>query len=128
MVRSGSDNAYGIYLSHMLFIIALTWAGWGKLSSVIPWPALCLVTAVIVLAAAMTLTAVLARTPLAVPLTGRARVPWRRAGYPQPLPQPPVPAADAAAGETAQRAPISRSATSMSTVTVNTVTMSPGTV
>jgi len=54
----------------------------------------------------MTLTAVLARTPLAVPLTGRARVPWRRAGYPQPppLPPPPVPAAGAAAGETAQRA------------------------
>jgi peptidoglycan/LPS O-acetylase OafA/YrhL len=107
MVRSGSDNAYGIYLSHMLFIIALTWAGWGKLSSVIPWPVLCLVTVVIVLAAAMTLTAVLARTPLAVPLTGRARVPWRQAGHPDPqppLPQPPVPAADAAPGETAQRA------------------------
>src|SRR6185437_5853501 len=48
MVRSGSDNAYGIYLSHMLFVIALTWAGWGKLSSVIPWPVLCLVTVVIV--------------------------------------------------------------------------------
>ena len=64
---------------------------------------LCLVTVVIVLAAAMTLTAVLARTPLAVPLTGRARVPWRRAGRPRPLP-PPVPAADAAAGEAAQRA------------------------
>jgi peptidoglycan/LPS O-acetylase OafA/YrhL len=106
MVRSGSDNAYGIYLSHMLFLIALTWAGWGKLSSVIPWPVLCLVTVVIVLAAAMTLTAVLARTPLAVPLTGRARVPWRRAGHPRPRPQPPVPvpAADAAPGETAQRA------------------------
>jgi peptidoglycan/LPS O-acetylase OafA/YrhL len=106
MVRSGSDNAYGIYLSHMLFITALSRAGWGKLGSVIPWPVLCLVTVVIVLAAAMTLTAVLARTPLAVPLTGRARVPWRRAGHqPQPLP-PPVPAAaaDAAAGETAQRA------------------------
>jgi hypothetical protein len=63
------------------------------------------VTVAIVLAAAMTLTAVLARTPLAVPLTGRARVPWRRAGHqPQPLP-PPVPAAaDAEPGETAQRA------------------------
>src|SRR5690348_17323303 len=104
MVRSGADNAYGIYLSHMLFITALTWAGWGKLSSVIPWPVLCLVTVVIGLAAAMTLTAVLARTPLAVPLTGRARVPWRRAGRPRPLPPPPVPAADAAAGEAAQRA------------------------
>jgi len=35
-------------------------------------------------------------------LTGRARVPWRQAGHPDP--QPPVPAADAAPGETAQRA------------------------
>jgi peptidoglycan/LPS O-acetylase OafA/YrhL len=111
MVRSGSDNAYGIYLSHMLFLIALTWAGWGKLSSVIPWPVLCLVTVVIVLAAGMALTGIVARTPLAVPLTGRSRVPWRRPGHPQP----PVPAAPgsrhaAAAmaasppGETAQRA------------------------
>ena len=33
VVRSGSDNAYGIYLSHILVIIALAWAGWGKLSS-----------------------------------------------------------------------------------------------
>src|SRR5690349_6977033 len=86
MVRSGADNAYGIYLSHMLFITALTWAGWGKLSSVIPWPVLCLVTVVIVLAAAMTLTAVLARTPLAVSLTGRARVPWRRGRAPAAAP------------------------------------------
>src|SRR5438477_7061463 len=43
MVRSGSDNAYGIYLSHMLFLITLTWAGWGRLRSVLPWPVLCLV-------------------------------------------------------------------------------------
>jgi peptidoglycan/LPS O-acetylase OafA/YrhL len=47
VVRSGSENAYGIYLSHMLFII-------------------------------MALTSFLARTPLAVPLTGRTQVPWRR--------------------------------------------------
>jgi peptidoglycan/LPS O-acetylase OafA/YrhL len=77
MVRSGSDNAYGIYLSHMIFIITLTWLGWGKLSSVIPWPVLCLVTVVMVFAAGLALTGLLARTPLAVPLTGRARVPWR---------------------------------------------------
>ncbi len=33
-VRLGSDDAYGIYLSQMLFITALTWLGWGRLSSV----------------------------------------------------------------------------------------------
>ena len=77
VVRSGSENAYGIYLSHMLFIIMLTRVGWGRLTSVIPWPVLCLVTVAIVFAFGMALTSFLARTPLAVPLTGRTRVPWR---------------------------------------------------
>ncbi len=76
MVRSGSENAYGIYLSHMLFITTLTRVGWGQLSSVVPWPVLCLATVAIVLASGTALTSLLARTPLAVPLTGRAQVPW----------------------------------------------------
>ena len=75
-VHSGSDNAYGIYLSQMLFITALTWLGWGRLSSVLPWPLLCLLSVVIVFACGLTLTGVLARTPLAVPLTGRRQQPW----------------------------------------------------
>jgi peptidoglycan/LPS O-acetylase OafA/YrhL len=77
-VRVGADDAYGIYLSHMLFIIALTWLGWGKLSSVVPWPLLCVLTVVIVVACSIALTGLLARTPLAVPLTGRPQVPWPR--------------------------------------------------
>jgi peptidoglycan/LPS O-acetylase OafA/YrhL len=75
-VRLGSDDAYGIYLSQMLFITALTWLGWGRLSSVIPWPLLCLATVGIVFACCIALTSLLARTPLAVPLTGRQQVPW----------------------------------------------------
>jgi hypothetical protein len=71
----------------MLFIISLTWVGWGKLSSVIPWPALCLATVAIVVACGAALTGLLARTPLAVPLTGRTQVPWRR---PRPLPVQPA--------------------------------------
>jgi surface polysaccharide O-acyltransferase-like enzyme len=59
VVRSGSENAYGIYLSHMLFIIMLTWVGWGRLTSVIPWPVLCLVTVAIVFAFGMALTSFL---------------------------------------------------------------------
>ena len=78
VMRSGSENAYGIYLSHMLFITMLTRVGWGKFTSAIPWPMLCLVTVVIVFAFGMALTSFLARTPLAVPLTGRIQVPWRR--------------------------------------------------
>jgi hypothetical protein len=82
VVRSGSENACGIYLSHMLFIIMLARVGWGRLTSVIPWPVLCLVTVAIVFAFGMALTSFLARTPLAVPLTGRTRVPWRRPRFP----------------------------------------------
>jgi peptidoglycan/LPS O-acetylase OafA/YrhL len=77
VVRSGADNAYGIYLSQMLVINALVWLGWGSLSSVIPWPLLCVLTVGIVIACCVPLTALLARTPLAAPLTGRRRVPWR---------------------------------------------------
>jgi peptidoglycan/LPS O-acetylase OafA/YrhL len=77
-VRVGSDDAYGIYLSQILFLTALTWLGWGKLSSVVPWPLLCLATVGIVFACCIALTGLLARTPLAVPLTGRPQVPWPR--------------------------------------------------
>jgi hypothetical protein len=83
VVRRGSDDAYGIYLSQMLFIIALTWLGWGKLAAAVPWPLLCVLTVGIVFACCVVLTEVLARTPLAVPLTGRAQVPWPRL-WPQP--------------------------------------------
>ena len=76
VVRSGSDSAYGIYLSQMLFITALTWFGWGRLTSAIPWPLFCLLTVAIVFSCCVTLTSVLARTPLAVPLTGRKQQSW----------------------------------------------------
>jgi peptidoglycan/LPS O-acetylase OafA/YrhL len=77
-VRVGSDDAYGIYLAQILFLTALSWLGWGKLSSVVPWPLLCLATVGIVFACCIALTGLLARTPLAVPLTGRQQVPWPR--------------------------------------------------
>ena len=76
VVRSGSDNAYGVYLSHMLVITALIWLGWGHLGSVLPWPLLVLLTVGIIFACCVSLTALLARTPLAMPLTGRKRVRW----------------------------------------------------
>jgi len=104
-VRVGSDDAYGIYLSQMLFITALTWLGWGKLSSTVPWPLLCVATVGIVFACCIALTSLLARTPLAVPLTGRPQVPWpslrpRRQIPAAPHPhQPELAAATAAANE-----------------------------
>jgi peptidoglycan/LPS O-acetylase OafA/YrhL len=78
VVRSGSDNAYGVYLSHLLVLSTLTWLGWRNVDSVIPWPLVCLLTVGIIVAVCVPLTELLARTPLAVPLTGRKQVPWHR--------------------------------------------------
>ncbi len=114
VVRSGSDNAYGIYLSQMVFITALVWLGWGHLTSTIPWPLLCLLTVGIVFTCGVTLTSVLARTPLAVPLTGRRQQPWstliprRRAPeqiYPERVPseQAPTDQAPTLAGVTSDQ-------------------------
>jgi hypothetical protein len=75
-VRIGSDNSYGVYLSQMLFVNALIWAGWARLDSLVWWPLLCSATVVIVFLAGVVLTSLLARTPLAVPLTGRQQRPW----------------------------------------------------
>ncbi len=32
VVRSGSDNAYGVYMSQMIVITALAWLNWGRLA------------------------------------------------------------------------------------------------
>jgi peptidoglycan/LPS O-acetylase OafA/YrhL len=93
VVRVGSDDAYGIYLSQMVFITALAWLGWGKLSSTVPWPLLCVATVGIVFACCVALTGLLARTPLAVPLTGRTQVPWRKPRREITGPAPPALAA-----------------------------------
>jgi peptidoglycan/LPS O-acetylase OafA/YrhL len=73
LVRSGSDNSYGVYLAQLLFINALVWLGWERLVASVPWPLLCLATVAIVYLGGVALTSALARTPLAVPLTGRSR-------------------------------------------------------
>jgi peptidoglycan/LPS O-acetylase OafA/YrhL len=75
-VRIGSDNSYGIYLAQMLFLVYMTTHGWTRLNQVLPWPLTCLLVVVVVFACCITLTALLARTPLAVPLTGRKQQPW----------------------------------------------------
>ncbi len=76
IVHSGSDNSYGIYLTQMLFITALSDHHWIRLTRTISWPLVILMTVVIVYHSAVFLTSLLARTPLAVPLTGRKQVPW----------------------------------------------------
>ncbi len=74
VVRSGSENSYGVYLSQLLFINALVWLHWEGLTATVPWPFLCGLTAAIVYLGSFALTSLLARTPLAAPLTGRGQV------------------------------------------------------
>jgi hypothetical protein len=76
LVHSGSDNSYGVYLTQLLFITALSDHHWIRLTRVISWPLVILMTVVIVYSCGVLLTSLLARTPLAVPLTGRKQVPW----------------------------------------------------
>jgi peptidoglycan/LPS O-acetylase OafA/YrhL len=77
IVRSGSDNSYGVYLAQMVFILSLSALGWRRVTHVIPWPIVSVLTVALVFCACVLLTAVLARTPLAVALTGRQRESWR---------------------------------------------------
>jgi peptidoglycan/LPS O-acetylase OafA/YrhL len=76
VVRSGADNAYGVYLAQMIFINGLVWLGWEKMVNVMPWQLLLVMTVVIVYTGSFALTCLLARTPLSVALTGRQRAPW----------------------------------------------------
>jgi peptidoglycan/LPS O-acetylase OafA/YrhL len=87
--KIGSDDSYGVYLAQLVFITALGWAGWRHLNTYVPWPIVCLITVLVVFFACIALTELLARTPLAKPLTGRSRIP----GRPRPAPPPPAPGA-----------------------------------
>jgi peptidoglycan/LPS O-acetylase OafA/YrhL len=78
--KTGSDDSYGVFLAQLVFITALGWFGWRHLNSYIPWPLTCLITVLIVFAACVALTELLARTALAKPLTGRSRAPRRAPG------------------------------------------------
>ena len=87
-VRIGSDNAYGIYLAQMIFITSLGALGWNTFVVEAPFYVWLPLTVAIAYFGGVLLTALLARTPLAVPLTGRAvcalilpSMPRFRAGY-----------------------------------------------
>jgi len=110
-VRIGSDNAYGIYLAQMIFITSLGALGWTTFVHRAPFWVWVPLTVAIAYFGGILLTALLARTPLAVPLTGRKQVPWstllpRRAPAAEPAPAPepepePVPAGAGAPAEAA---------------------------
>ena len=77
-VTSGSDNSYTVFLAQMIFLTMFTWIGWNKLSDVLPWPFVCAAGVVLVFALCVGLSEVVVRTPLARPITGRSRLPFRR--------------------------------------------------
>ena len=76
-VRIGSDNAYGIYLAQMIFITSVGALGWKAFVDRAPFWVWVPLTVAIAYFGGILLTALLARTPLAVPLTGRKQQPWR---------------------------------------------------
>jgi len=77
ITKSGSDAAYGIYLSQMIWIIFLhRWCQqWGVLRHV-PWLWATLAAVVIAYLVGFFFSAVVARTPLARAVVGRTQVPW----------------------------------------------------
>lgn len=81
-IASAAANAYGVYLAQILFVMALELLGWDRLERSVPWPLVVGGAVLLVYSAAMTLTAVLARLPLARVSAGRPRVRRRR---PQPV-------------------------------------------
>ena len=77
ITQSGSDAAYGIYLSQMVWILFLhRWTlKWGVLSHV-PWLVMMLFAVTFAYLAGFLFSAVVARTPLARAVVGRSRMPW----------------------------------------------------
>jgi peptidoglycan/LPS O-acetylase OafA/YrhL len=96
-VRIGSDNAYGIYLAQMIFVTSLGALGWRDFADWAPFWVWLPLTLAIAYFGSIALTALLARTPLAVPLTGRKQQPWRTL-LPQRVPAPAAAAATAPVG------------------------------
>lgn len=76
LARSGSDNAYSVYLAQMVFVLALEGLGYRSLDRVAPWPVVAAVAVAIVFLSCVLLSSILARTPLSVALTGRVRERW----------------------------------------------------
>ena len=83
LVRTTSDNSFGVYLSHIVFLdIALTY-GLGSLEPAVPWPVIVLIAVTGTWIAASLFTVAVTRTPVSRWVVGRARRPRR--GGPAPV-------------------------------------------
>jgi peptidoglycan/LPS O-acetylase OafA/YrhL len=77
ITASGSEAAYGIYVSQVVWIIfEQKWAQHFNLYHRVPWFFLMLSAVVVTYLLGWLFSALCARTPLARPVVGRARVPW----------------------------------------------------
>lgn len=76
LARSGSDNAYSVYLAQMVFVIALEDLSYRSLDHVLPWPLVAAIGVAIVFLSCVFVSGILARTPVSLALTGRARERW----------------------------------------------------
>jgi hypothetical protein len=91
ITASGSEAAYGIYVSQMIWIILeVRWAQHFNLYHRVPWLVLMLSALVLTYALGWLFSALCARTPLARPVVGRAQVPWRTL-WPHPVAAPTEP-------------------------------------
>lgn len=77
ITASGSEAAYGIYVSQILWILWIQ--RWGQHFNVlhsVPWLALTIFAVVFAYLVGWLFSAVVARTPLARPVVGRSQQPW----------------------------------------------------
>jgi peptidoglycan/LPS O-acetylase OafA/YrhL len=81
--RVGSDDSYGIFLAQMIFITALAEWGWRDFAQAMPFIVWLPLTIAVAYFGSIVLTELLARTRLAVSLTGRKQVSWRTAPWPE---------------------------------------------
>jgi peptidoglycan/LPS O-acetylase OafA/YrhL len=75
LVRTVSDNSFGVYLSHAVFLDLLITFGLASLKPAVPWPLVVLIGVTATWVMASLFTAAMARTPISRWVTGRARRP-----------------------------------------------------
>ena len=82
-VRAASDNSFGVYLSHVVFLDLLATYGRGRLDRQLPWAVVVLIAVAVTWTGASLFTVAMARTPVSRWVTGRTRRPLR--GGPPPV-------------------------------------------
>jgi peptidoglycan/LPS O-acetylase OafA/YrhL len=77
IVASGSEAAYGIYVSQIIWLLWLQrWSEHFNVIQSVPWLVMTIFAVVVIYLAGWLFSAVVARTPLARAVVGRSRQPW----------------------------------------------------